>query len=411
MNLFLSLALRNVFRNRLRSAVALMAIAAGCAALIINSGIVFNIFRELRDDAILGQYGHIQIYRRGYSAGHLEDPERYLIAPDEAARIVALARSDPRVVRATLRRGFSGLMARNDRYVPFFGVAVEPEADIELSRHVLLRAGRPLSQQNPYGVLAGLGLAKKLNASVGDELSVMTTMQSGDLSSLHVRLQGIFEGGIKEYDDWTLKVPLPVAEHLLQDRRTEQIVLLLRKTDQVEKVRADLESAFRNDGLDMEIRSWNQLALFYNQVVGLFGKELTFLRFIIGAIVILAIGNAIGMSIVERHVELTTFRALGVRTHSVARLLLTEAILEGLVGAALGMALGVAVAHIVTAIGISYPSPPGSTRPFLGGVDVVPGSVATAFAVSLIATLLSAVFPIWRVMRLPIAITLRGGPH
>jgi putative ABC transport system permease protein len=408
-SLFLSLALRNVFRNRLRSSVALLAIAAGCAALIVNGGIVFNIFHELREDAILGQYGHIQIYKRGYSAKHLEDPDRYLIPPEEAARILALARADSRVVRATRRRGFSGLIARDERYVPFFGLAVEPEADAELSRHVTLRAGQALSGRNPYGVLAGLGLAKKLNGKIGDELSLMTAIQSGDLSSVHVRMQGIFEGGIKEFDDWTLKVPLPVAEHLLQDERTEQIVLLLARTDEVAEVRAKLEDTFRREGLELEIRSWSELALFYNQVVSLFGKELDFLQFIIGAIVILAIGNAIGMSIVERHVELATFRALGVRAHSVARLLLTEAVLIGSLGSALGSALGVGIAYLVSAIGIAYPSPPGSTRPFLGGVDVVPSSVAAAFAVSLGATLLSAIFPIWRVMRLPIASTLRGG--
>jgi putative ABC transport system permease protein len=407
--LFLSLALRNVFRNRLRSAAALLAIAAGCAALIVNGGIVFNIFRELREDAILGQYGHIQIYKRGYSAGHLEDPDRYLITSAEAARIVALARADSRVLQATRRREFSGLIARDERYVPFFGVAVEPEADAELSRHVTLRAGQPLSSDNPYGVLAGLGLAKKLNGKIGDELNLVTAMQSGDLNATHVRLQGIFEGGIKEYDDWTLKVPLPVTEHLLQDQRTEQIVLLLTRTDAVPEVRAELENAFRREGLNLEIRSWNELALFYNQVVSLFGRELGFLRIIIGAIVILAIGNAIGMSIVERHVELATFRALGVRAQAVIRLLLTEALLVGVMGAALGSAFGVGIAHLASAVGIAYPSPPGSTRPFLGGVDVVPSLVAAAFAVSLCATLLSAIFPVWRAMRLPIASTLRGG--
>ena len=50
MTLFLALALRNVFRNRVRTAVALLAIATGCAALIVNGGVIYNIFRELRED-------------------------------------------------------------------------------------------------------------------------------------------------------------------------------------------------------------------------------------------------------------------------------------------------------------------------------------------------------------------------
>jgi putative ABC transport system permease protein len=58
--LFFALALRNVLRNRVRTTVALFAIASGCAALIVNGGVIYNIFRELREDAIHGRHGHLQ---------------------------------------------------------------------------------------------------------------------------------------------------------------------------------------------------------------------------------------------------------------------------------------------------------------------------------------------------------------
>lgn len=407
MKLFFGLALRNVFRNQLRSTVALLAIAVGCAALIVNSGIVLNIFRKLRNDAILGQYGHLQIYKRGYTDSHLGDPERYLMTPAEVAKVIELARSDPRVVQATRRRVFSGLISTGDRYIPFFGVAVEPKADAELSRSLTLRAGETLSESSPFGVVVGIGLAKKLNLKVGDELTLMSSTESGTLNSLHVRLRGAFEGGIKEYDDWTLKAPMNVSERLL-DERTEQIVLLLDRAEDVENVRAKLANRFKKDGLELEIRSWNELALFYNQVVSLFGRELGLLRLIIGTIVILAIGNAIGMSIVERRFELATFRALGVGAPSIGALLILEAVFLGLIGSTLGVILGVSVSGLISAIGINYPSPPGSTLPFLGGVDMVPGLVVGAFAVSLSATILSAIIPVLRVSRMPIAGTLGG---
>jgi putative ABC transport system permease protein len=409
MSLFLRLALRNIFRNRIRTYIALLAIAAGCAALIVNGGVVFNIFRELREDAIHGRQGHLQIYKRGYSDAHLEDPQRYLLEPEQAQKILAIVRADPRVLRATSRREFSGLISKGDRYVPFLGVAVEPEQDTEFSRHTTLRAGEALSASNPYGALAGLGLARKLDGKPGDEATLMTTTESGALNAVHVRLQGVFEGGLKEYDDWTLKVPLGAVEHLLLDNHVEQIVLLLRNTEEVPAVRAQLEAAFRREGLDVEMRSWDQLALFHNQVVGLFGRELSILRLIIGTIVVLGIGNAIGMSIMERTVELATLRTLGLRVRAIVALLLTESLLTGMMGATLGLALGIAVARVASAIGIPYPSPPGSTRPFIGGVDVVPAIVATAFVISIAATLAAAIFPIWKAMRRPIAPALRHG--
>ncbi len=408
MKLFLLLALRNVFRNRVRTSVALLAIAAGCAALIVNGGVIYNIFRELREDAVRGRHGHIQVYRRGYHENHFREPGRHLIPREEASRVVSLLRSLPHVAHVTKRREFVGMISRADRYVAFVGIGVEPEEDPEFSRHVTLRAGSGLSSADPHGVITGLGLSQKFDGTPGSLLTLLTTTDTGGLNAVDVTLRGVFEGGLKEYDDWTLKAPLAVVEDLIRDDRAEQIVLLLDETENVPVVMSALDELFRRESLDLEAKPWTELALFHNQVVSLFRRELDVIKVIIGTIVILGIGNTVGMSIVERRVELATMRALGVLPGAVRRLLLTEALLTGILGGALGVILGVAIALVVTAIGIPFPSPPGATRPFLGGVDIVPSILVFSFALSVGASLAAAVFPVWKALRRPIAEALRG---
>jgi len=408
MRLFIALALRNVFRNRVRTAVAILAIAAGCAALIVNGGVIYNIFRELREDAIHGRHGHMQVYRRGYTQNHRREPSRYLIPAPEADRVVALIKAIPHVARVTRRREFTGMLSRADRYVAFVGIGVEPAEDPEFSRHMTMRAGKPLSPDDPHGIVLGLGLAEKIDAAPGTPLTLTANSDSGALNATEASLRGIFEGGLKEYDDWTAKVPLQAAQELLRDDHVEQIVILLDRTENVGDVQAALVDAFAREGLDLEVKPWSELALFHNQVVSLFRRELDVIKIIISTIVILGIANTIGMSIVERRVELATLRALGLSPGVIARLLMTEALLTGLFGGALGVLLGVAIAAAATAIGIPFPSPPGATRPFTGGVDVVPGIVAFAFVVSVAATLVAAAFPIWKSLKRPIAETLRS---
>lgn len=408
MRLFLALALRNVFRNRVRTAVALLAIATGCAALIVNGGVIYNIFRELREDAIHGRHGHIQVYRRGYTENHRREPGRYLLPRLEADRVVALVKALPHVARVTRRREFTGMISRADRYVAFVGIGVEPEDDPEFSRHMTMKAGRSLAPDDSHGVVAGLGLSQKIDATPGAPLTLTANTSSGALNAMDASLRGIFEGGLKEYDDWTLKVPIRAAQELLGDDRIEQIVILLDRTESVPEVLHALEVAFETAGLDLEVKPWNELALFHNQVVSLFRRELDVIKLIISTIVILGIANTIGMSIVERRVELATLRALGLRPGVVGRLLMTEALITGLLGGGLGVLLGIAVAVTASAIGIPFPSPPGATRPFLGGVDVVPGIVAFSFVLSVAATLVAAAFPVWRALKRPIAETLRG---
>jgi putative ABC transport system permease protein len=407
--LFLTLALRNVFRNRARTTVALSAIGFGCAALIVNGGIIYDIFEELREDAIRGRHGHLQIYRGGYSEHHLREPGRYLIPHEEADRVVRLLASQPHVEHVTRRREFSGMISSKDRYVAFVGIGVEPALEGEYSRHTLLRRGEPLSADVPYGMIAGLGLAEKFGGEPGDLVTLMTNTDTGALNAVDARLMGVFEGGMKAYDDWTLKIPLEAVERLLLDDRTEVLVVLLDSTDRVDEVRASLADLFAREGLDLETRSWQDLALFHNQVVGLFQRELDVIKVIIATIVILGIANTIGISILERRAELATLRALGLRRSAIIRLLLAETALAGVIGGLLGVGLGYAATRLITAIGIPFPSPPGSTKPFLGSADFVPSLAAGSFLLLAAATLIAAAPIIWKASRRPIAETLRAG--
>jgi putative ABC transport system permease protein len=142
--------------------------------------------------------------------------------------------------------------------------------------------------------------------------------------------------------------------------------------------------------------------------VSLFERELDVIKLIVATIVILGIANTIGMSILERRMELATLRALGLKRRAIGGLLLLEALVTGLIGGLLGILLGAALASAVTAVGIPFPSPPGSTRPFLGGVDFVPGIAAFAFGLSVLSTMAASILPVWRATRRPIAETLRG---
>jgi putative ABC transport system permease protein len=408
MSLFIRLALRNVFRNRVRTAIALLAIAAGCAALMVNGGVIYNIFAELREDAIRGRLGHLQVYRQGYSENHNLEPDRYLIPREESERVIALISELPHVERVTRRREFSGMVAVGDRYVAFVGIGVDPQHESHFSRHATLLAGEPLAVEAPYGMIAGLGLAEKFAGEPGTLVTLMTNMASGALNVVDVELRGIFEGGMKVYDDWTLKLPLPAVEELLMDDSTEQIILMLDETDAVDQTRLELAALFEREGLDLELKSWRDLALFHNQTVALFNRELDVIKLIVATIVILGIANTIGMSIIERRVELATLRALGLRRRAIGALLLLEALATGLLGGLMGVVLGAVIAKVVTAIGIPFPSPPGATRPFMGGVDFDLGIASFAFLLSVAATLAAALLPVWRATRRPISETLRG---
>jgi putative ABC transport system permease protein len=405
--LSLRLAFRNIFRNARRTALTLAAIAVGCAALILNGGVIFNIFRGLREDAIFGRHGHLQIYRRGYLEGHLGDPDRYVLTDAEYARLEPVLREAPHVSRVTRRVAFSGLAQSRETTVSFLGEGVEPDDDALFNRQQTIIAGEELTPQEPYGVLLGKGLAEKVRGKPGDYLTLLAHTPDGALNAIDVRIRGVFHGGLKEYDDWTMKVPLEAAQRLLWSQRVEAVVVLLDDTAATEAVQADLLDRFAGAGLDLEIRTWKDLALFHNQVVALFRRELDVITLIVSLIVVLSIANTMTMSIFERSREIGTLRAMGARPRRIVGLFLLEGAILGALGAAAGLLIGVVVARIVSRVGITYPSPPGSTRPYLGGIDLDAAYLLFSCFLSAFATVVATAFPAVRGARLSVVDALR----
>ena len=85
-SILFSLALRNIIRQRARSAATLTAIAIGVAGLILAGGFVQDIFIQLGEAMIHSQTGHFQVTKQGYREGKGRSPDKYLIENPDALK-------------------------------------------------------------------------------------------------------------------------------------------------------------------------------------------------------------------------------------------------------------------------------------------------------------------------------------
>ncbi|PIV71902.1 MAG: ABC transporter permease, partial [Rhodocyclales bacterium CG17_big_fil_post_rev_8_21_14_2_50_68_7] len=60
------LALRNVFRQKIRSAMTLTAIVFGVTGLVLSGGFVRDMFVQLAEAIIHSQLGHLQVNKLGF---------------------------------------------------------------------------------------------------------------------------------------------------------------------------------------------------------------------------------------------------------------------------------------------------------------------------------------------------------
>ena len=407
MPLYLKLAIRNVFRNRRRTLITLAAMGFGAAAIIVFGGFVHSIYFGVRESTIRSQVGHIQIYRKGYSEKGNLAPSDYLIADYAGLRAELLKLGHVKAV--TARLGFSGLVSTGDTTTSFVGTGVQPESETDLSALAVIVDGKELASRDPRGITLGVGLARAFGVKPGDDLTLLASTRAGSINALAVKVRGVWESGEKAYDDRFLRVGLPEVQRLLdvENGEVQSVVLLLDKTENTAAVRDAIDRLIRDKGLDLELRTWEDLALRYHQVRELFGRIFAVLTLIVSIMVVFGITNTMTMAIFERTREIGTIMALGTRRRGVISMFVLEGVALGLLGGLLGVVLGVGLAKAISAVGIQLPPPPGSTRGFAVNIFVVPEVLVQAFRLSLVTAALASLYPAWRAARLNVVEALR----
>ena len=399
----LSLAFRNVFRNRGRAAITLGAITFGVMALILSGGFVEDVFIQLREATIHSQLGHIQIERAGYAKFGRTEPYKYLLSDqDQLAQKLAAIKS----VREVLKRlNFSGLLSNGHADTPIIGEGIEPDKEARLGTFLQIYAGRQLTNADEFGALIGRGVAKALNLKPGDSVTLMANTPDGALNTLELTVVGVFQTFSKDYDDRAIRIPLAAAQNLLVTNSIHNFVLLLDATEHTDLLVSQLRHAL--PATSYEVLSWLDLAEFYRSTVALYERQFGILQLIILFMVVLGVANSVNMAIFERTGEFGTQRATGDRRSRVFRLIMTETCVLGVVGTLLGLGLGVTLALVISKLGIPMPPPPNSNTGYTAYIRIVPVILVTSVAVGLLASIVAALVPAAKATRVPIADALR----
>lgn len=115
----ISLAIRNLSRNRSRTVVGLLTVASGVVAYLLAGGFIAWIFQDMREATIHSQLGHAQIVRPAFFDRGIANPYAFLL-PANSPELEMLA-AMPGVVSVTPRLVFSGLISLAETTVAFAG--------------------------------------------------------------------------------------------------------------------------------------------------------------------------------------------------------------------------------------------------------------------------------------------------
>lgn len=356
-------AFLNLFRHKRRSFSTLAAIMLGGISIFLYGGFIDYSFWILKEQTIRTNVGHVQIYKNNYF--ETSNKNKSLINDYQALKKAIL--SEPELAKSisTLsgQLEFSGVISQYESETSsyFSALGVEPLPALKLGAFDKLISGSDLSRVKTNEITLGSGLAKTLNAHYDDWLDVLVVNAQGGQGALSLKLRGVFQSGIKDYDDVAMKIPLATAQRMMGTDGVSKILILLNEDDTAafcDRLRLFISQ----HNLPLIVKDWKEVSLFYQQVEGLLSGIYFFIKLIVSLIVIFMISNAMTMNIIERTREITTLRAIGLKPLHVTRLFLLEGIFTGIMGAAGSLAIGYAIATVINIQGIPMPPSPGQSQ-------------------------------------------------
>ena len=398
------LALRNLFRNRTRSAVILATIAFSTVVLVVAAGFIQWIFWTMQEWAVGTGIGHVQVMRAEYQTRGTADPFAFLM-PDDPATLAAI-RKMPHVTAVGRRLDVGGLISFKESTMSFVGAGVEPREEGLVTQHLRFVEGSNLAADSGDEIVLGQALATNLGVSTGARVVLVSTTSAGSVNAVELVVRGIFTSQIKALDEVAVRMPLAVAQRLLRVKGNHVWVVSLDDTDATDGVARAIDALPKKAPLD--VRRWIDLSDFYAKTVDFLSGQLGVMRLFIGLIVVLGVSNMLIMNVLERTGEIGTLMALGNKRSEVVRLFLVESLYLGLIGSALGVVAAIVAAKMISAIGIPMPPPPGWTVGYLGAVQVTVGILASGFAITAVTTLLAGIYPATKASRMVVVDALRA---
>lgn len=407
----LQLALRNVFRNKRRTFITLMSMVVGGAALIVVGGYIKFSFIGLRDVTIKTQTGHFQIYKEGLLKASDPSDTRYWMPFDAAEKASKALLNINGVKSVIFGTDFSGAIAKGDITQVFLGLGFSSDEDGIVGSTLSLVDGNYLVDEGNPGILVGKVLAERLDANVGDTLTVLVSTPMYGLNAVDMELVGIVSNGIKSFDERMVFFNMEQAQSILGVDSVARIIVFLEDTEQVALVEHEFQSLLASGfGSDYryEYLRWDNLADFYLKVKKLYVFIFDFFKMVVTLVIFLSIANTMTMAVMERTSEIGTLRSLGESRGGILWLLFNEALILGSLGGGLAILVGNAVGFFINILGgIHADPPPGFNREII--VFIIPDLWTNlgVFAMCVVLSIFSSIIPAYRASRLKIVDAIR----
>jgi lipoprotein-releasing system permease protein len=392
------------------SAVSMLGIGLGVAALIIVLS-VMNGFRKEVQDRMLSVIPHVEVL----SADGNALPDWH----ETVARIKAVPRAGAEVIGAAPYVASQALLVAGEddiRGVIVRGISPNDEATVtdvaaQLKDTVLKRL-----VPGEWDVVLGIELANALGVHEGDKVTVVlpggqTTPAGVIPRTKRLTVVGTFNAGHYEYDSTLALVQLEDAEKLFRTGGPTGVQLRLKSQNEAREVGGELQQAL---GPSFVVRDWTRTNSNWFSAVELEKRLMFIILTLIVAVAAFNLVSTLVMTVTDKQADIAILRTLGASPRSVMGIFMVQGALSGIIGTLAGVLFGLLIAFNVGTLVAGLEALLRVT--FLPSSvylisrmpsDPQAGDIVPIVVISLLLSFVATLYPSWRASRVQPAEALR----
>jgi len=360
----------NLQRNRRRSILSVLIITIAIFALCCTGGFGLYTYQSLKKETATS-IGHITLSQPKYFDQENDIPlgnglSDYTLITKRMMSIHGIHAILPKIE-------FNGLISNGKKSTIYMGTGISPQEFVVKGSFLDMKSGHTLTStnktENPNDdpeVMLGAKLAKNLNVSIGDWVTLLATTADGVLNAIDFKVHGIFSTGVPALDKRQLYVNLTSAQSLLSTHKVSMLSVYLFDTELTSSIQDSINLRLNKMTLSQPVITtpWQDRAVFYDKVKNLYNRIFAIMGSVMALVVFVSLFNSMTMSVTERTREIGTLAALGTYPREIIHGFLLESVLMAIVGSLIGGCLSAGVSLILRLSDIQMPPAPGRTESY-----------------------------------------------
>jgi ABC-type lipoprotein release transport system permease subunit len=404
--MYLTLAWRNIWRNKRRSIISILSVVFAVLVAMVMRSMQLGFYARSIDNIVSYYTGYLQVHDPGYQdKGSLDYS---FDRADSVAKIVSAVRH---VTVTTPRLESFALVSAGEVTDGARIVGIDPAGEDRLTGlKKKLTAGRYLASRDEGILLAG-GLAGDLGMSVGDTVVVLGSGYHGVQAAGRYRVTGIVTFPSPELNSGMAYLALPEAQRLFgAEGRVTSLAVMIAGQRYLRQVETALKGKL-GDGY--EIIPWETMLPGMVQYIQLDNAGGILMLLLVYVVVGFGILGTVLMMTMERTREFGVLIAVGMGRKVLGLVVLLESVLLSLNGAVAGMLLSVPVLIYLRAHPIHLTGAAAEGMRSYGFEPIFPFSMAPSIFFWQTVTVLAiavaaAAYPLFRIAKLRVVDAMRS---